>query len=417
MLDPNIVDISGPLRASLERVLAQARSLEADGRNPEAAAKYVAAAGVMTQLAGVSQTRADQQRRREKAAQYLEYAERLKNDKRRPAPPAAAPSKSAKPAADDGAPHADRAAGSGTQTAPEYSPEIAALIHRSKITWDRIGGLEETKREIKFTYGLALAQKPDAVKLAGWRRMLFYGPPGTGKTLLAAATSNGLGATFFNVKASNLLSKYFGESSRLVTALFDAARSESDAGFAVVFIDEIESLCMARGEGSDSGAERRMLSTLLSEMDGLADKGEDRFVLTIAATNTPWDLDDAVLSRFQKRIYIPLPDAVARESILQIQLKGYDLDFPISDLVERTASFSGRDLERLANQAVSIMVEDLNSGIPKVVDQGRDAIEGYRIKVRGLGKSDFDKAFERIRVDTDRYRRLEERYKEFSGKN
>jgi SpoVK/Ycf46/Vps4 family AAA+-type ATPase len=397
-------------------VLTQARSLEAQGSNPEAAAKYVAAAGVMTQLAEASQTRADQKRRREKAVQYLDYAERLKKDKRRLVPAAAAaPAKSAPPAADDGAPRAERPAAAGQ--APEYSSEIAALIHRSKITWDRIGGLEETKREIKFTYGLALAQKPDAVKLAGWRRMLFYGPPGTGKTLLAAATSNGLGATFFNVKASNLLSKYFGESSRLITALFDAARSESDSGFAVVFIDEIESLCMARGEGSDSGAERRMLSTLLSEMDGLADKGEDRFVLTIAATNAPWDLDDAVLSRFQKRIYIPLPDTVARESILKIQLKGYDLEFPISDLVERTASFSGRDLERLANQAVSIMVEDLNSAIPKFVDQGRDAIEGYRIKVRGLAKNDFDQAFERIRVDTDRYRRLEERYQEFSGKN
>ena len=413
MLDPNIVDISGPLRASLERVLAQARSLEAQGSNPEAAAKYVAAAGVMAQLADVSQTRADQKRRREKAAQYLEYAERLKKDKRRPAAAPAPPERAAESArADGGVPPARP----GGQSA-EYSPEIAALIHRSKITWDRIGGLEETKREIKFTYGLALAQKPEAVKLGGWRRMLFYGPPGTGKTLLAAATSNGLGATFFNVKASNLLSKYFGESSRLVTALFDAARSESDSGFAVVFIDEIESLCMARGEGSDSGAERRLLSTLLSEMDGLADKGEDRFVLTIAATNAPWDLDDAVLSRFQKRIYIPLPDAEARESILKIQLKGYDLEFPIGDLVERTASFSGRDLERLSNQAVSLMVEDLNSAIPKFVDQGRDAIEGYRIKVRPLEKSDFDKAFERIRVDTGRYRRLEERYREFAGRN
>jgi SpoVK/Ycf46/Vps4 family AAA+-type ATPase len=415
MLDPNIVDISGSLRASLERVLTQARSLEAEGRNADAAAKYVAAAGVMVQLADNSQTRADQKRRREKAAQYVRYAERLKTEKRRTAPVASQPARAAEPASADAG--AGSTASAGSAQSGDYSPEIAAQIHRSKITWDKIGGLEETKREIKFTYGLALAQKPDSVKIAGWRRMLFYGPPGTGKTLLAAATSNGLGATFFNVKASNLLSKYFGESSRLVTALFDAARSESDSGFAVIFIDEIESLCMARGEGSDSGAERRMLSTLLSEMDGLADKGEDRFVLTIAATNAPWDLDDAVLSRFQKRIYIPLPDAAARESILSIQLKGYELEFPIADLVERTAFFSGRDLERLVNQAVSLMVEDLNSAIPKFVDQGRDAIEGYRIKVRTLGKSDFDKAFDRIRVDTGRYQKLEQRYREFAGNN
>jgi hypothetical protein len=232
MLDPNIVDISGPLRASLERVLAQAKSLEAEGGNPEAAAKYGAAAGVMVQLAEASQTRADQKRRREKAAQWLQYAERLKIEKRR-ASPADPPARATELAAPGGGPRpAPSASGapspSGAPTG-EYSPEIAALIHRSKITWDRIGGLEGTKREIKFTYGLALAQKPEAIKIAGWRRMLFYGPPGTGKTLLAAATSNGLGATFFNVKASNLLSKYFGESSRLVTALFDAARSESDS--------------------------------------------------------------------------------------------------------------------------------------------------------------------------------------------
>jgi SpoVK/Ycf46/Vps4 family AAA+-type ATPase len=300
-----------------------------------------------------------------------------------------------------------------------YSRDIAALIHRSKVTWDKIGGLEDTKREIKFTYGLALARKPEGVKLAGWRRMLFYGPPGTGKTLLAAATSNGLGAVFFNVKSSNLLSKYFGESSKLITALFDAARSEADEGFAVIFVDEVESLCLPRGEGAESGAERRVLSTILSELDGLADKGEDRFVLTIAATNAPWDLDDAVLSRFQKRIYIPLPDIPARTAILEILLtkEGHTLEYPLEEVVRRTDWFSGRDLERLANQAVNLMVEELNGEIPRCVDQGRESIEGYRLKTRPLQKGDFDAAFQKIRVDTERIRKLEARFRQFSESN
>ncbi len=401
------VDLSGAVKMSLDKALAEARSLEAENNGAEAAAAYVAAAKLMKTYADYALTREDEQRRRQKAAQYLAIAEALKSGKRRiaakPSPPIA--------------PKDLREPESGERG--EYTRDIAAMIHRSKVTWDQIGGLEETKREIKFTYGLALAQKPEGVKLEGWRRILFYGPPGTGKTLLAAATSNGLGATFFNVKSGSLLSKYFGESSKLITALFDAARSEADEGFAVVFIDEVESLCLPRGEGSESGAERRVLSTILSELDGLADKGEDRFVLTIAATNAPWDLDDAVLSRFQKRIYIPLPDDQARRSILDILIlkEGHALDYALDDIVRRTEWFSGRDLERLTNQAVNIMVEDLNGDIPRCVDGGREKIQGYRIRTRPLNKNDFDTAFDRIRVDAARGRKLESRFQEFARSN
>ncbi len=402
------VDLSGPLKVSLDKALAEARSLEAQDKLPEASAAYLKASRLMKSYAEYALTRDDQIRRRQKSRQYLEYAEALKEGKRR----ASAPPKAR-------AAEADRLKEAGSEDAGQYARDIASLIHRSNVTWDKIGGLEDTKREIKFTYGLALAQKPEGMKLQGWRKMLFYGPPGTGKTLLAAATSNGLGATFFNVKASNLLSKYFGESSKLVTALFDAARSEADEGFAVIFIDEVESLCLPRGEGSESGAERRMLSTILSELDGLADKGEDRFVLTIAATNAPWDLDDAVLSRFQKRIYIPLPDAPARKSILDIQLlkEGHKMDLPLEEVVNRTDWFSGRDLERLANQAVNAMVEELNGGIPRCVDGGREAIEAYKIKTRPLCKSDFEAAFQRVRVDVDRIKKLEARFREFAESN
>jgi katanin p60 ATPase-containing subunit A1 len=401
------VDLSGAVKMSLDKALAEARSLEADNKGDEAAAAYVAAAKLMKTYADYALTREDERRRRQKAAVYLAIAEALKSGKRRivvKPSPAIAPKDLQEPE-------------SGERG--EYEHDIAAMIHRSKVTWDQIGGLEETKREIKFTYGLALAQKPEGVKLEGWRRILFYGPPGTGKTLLAAATSNGLGATFFNVKSGSLLSKYFGESSKLITALFDAARSEADEGFAVVFIDEVESLCLPRGEGSESGAERRVLSTILSELDGLADKGEDRFVLTIAATNAPWDLDDAVLSRFQKRIYIPLPDDDARRSILDILIlrEGHALDYALDDIVRRTEWFSGRDLERLTNQAVNIMVENLNGEIPRCVDGGREKIQGYRIRTRPLNKSDFDTAFDRIRVDAERGRKLESRFQEFARSN
>ncbi len=403
------VDLSGPLKVSLDKTLAEARALESQNKGAEASATYTKAAKLMRSYADYALTREDQMRRRQKSRQYLEIAEALKAGKRRVLP-------SAPPSQGPGDKVRERAPEDDEQ---QYTNEIASLIHRSKVTWDKIGGLEATKREIKFTYGLALAQKPENVKLSGWRRMLFYGPPGTGKTLLAAATSNGLGATFFNVKASNLLSKYFGESSKLVTALFNAARSEADEGFAVIFVDEVESLCLARGEGSESGAERRMLSTILSELDGLADKGEDRFVLTIAATNAPWDLDDAILSRFQKRVYIPLPDAEARKAILEIQLlkEGHALDYPLQEVVRNTEWFSGRDLERLANQAVNVMVEELNGQIPHCVDAGREAIESYRLRIRPLQKKDFDEAFRRVRIDTEKLKKLVLRFREFADSN
>src|SRR5690606_26180668 len=119
----------------------------------------------------------------------------------------------------------------------------------------------------------------------------FYGPPGTGKTILAAATSNALrkgahekrGAMFFNVKVSGVMSKYFGESSKIISEIYGTARDNSPS---VVFLDEFESLTGKRGSDEQSGAERRILSTILSELDGLSEKGRsDIFVLTIAAAN------------------------------------------------------------------------------------------------------------------------------------
>ena len=280
------------------------------------------------------------------------------------------------------------------------------LIHRSTVKWDDIGGLEATKREIKAAYGLALARKPEGVKLSGWRNILFYGPPGTGKTLLAAATSNGLDATFFSVKVSDILSKYFGESSKLLGALYSAARRVSPS---VVFLDEFESITPQRGN-DDSGAERRMVSALLPELDGLATKDSSSYVLTIAATNLPWLIDKAILSRFEKKIFIPLPDEAAREAILKLQLekRGHKSEVPYADLVKRTNGFSGREIERLCKEAVGQMTRRANPDLDKQVDQGREAIANYQIRILPLNDEDFKVAFEHVQpevtaADLERY--------------
>ncbi len=278
----------------------------------------------------------------------------------------------------------------------EVQTAVSNLVHQSNVTWDKIGGLDDTKRDIKYALGVSLAQKPAGVQLATWRNILFFGPPGTGKTLLAAATSNALRSSareqpfFFNVKVSSVMSKYFGESTKIISTLYDTARGCSPA---VVFLDEFESLCGSREEG-DTGTERRILSTILSELDGLAEKGrEDVYVLTIAATNRPWDLDPAVLSRFDKKILIPLPDPQTRRAILDLHLvkKGFQPTCGLDSLVEMTDGLSGREIERFCKEVTNRMISEENKDIPGLLDKGVEELRRFTIKVRPLSKEDFDR--------------------------
>ncbi len=271
----------------------------------------------------------------------------------------------------------------------DYADAVSALIYRSSVTWGDIAGLDETKREIKTAYALTLARPPDGIRLSAPRTMLLYGPPGTGKTLLAAATSNGLDATFFSVKVGDILSKYFGESSKLVGALYAEARLRAPA---VVFLDEFDAVSRARGEGGESGAERRLLSTLLAELDGLNAKDDPAFVLTIGATNRPWDLDSAIRSRFAREICVPLPDEAARQRILEIHLKerGHKLRLPYPTLAARTAGYSGREIEQICEQAVAHMVRRTNPALEGMVDQGQEAVSRYQIRVEPISIEDLE---------------------------
>lgn len=269
------------------------------------------------------------------------------------------------------------------------------LMHRNKETlpsWADIGGLEETKNTIKESIVLAYARTPEKVEIEGWRNILLFGPPGTGKTLLAAATAQGLDAAFFNVKAGQVLSKYYGESPKIVNALFDVARAESPA---VIFFDEIDSIALSRGAEIDE-ATRRVLSSLLTELDGLS--GTEKFVLFLASTNTPWDIDDAVISRFEKRIYVPLPDEDARRGILRIQLenKGFVFD-DYNWLVEKTDGYSGRDIKVLCKEGVYNMVRELNPGVADVADEGLEEIKRFEIKTRNVDRKDFENALLRMK--------------------
>jgi SpoVK/Ycf46/Vps4 family AAA+-type ATPase len=269
------------------------------------------------------------------------------------------------------------------------------LMHRNKETlpsWADIGGLEETKNTIKESIVLAYARTPEKVEIEGWRNILLFGPPGTGKTLLAAATAQGLDAAFFNVKAGQVLSKYYGESPKIVNTLFEVARAESPAA---IFFDEIDSIALSRCAEIDE-ATRRVLSSLLTELDGMS--GTEKFVLFLASTNTPWDIDDAVISRFEKRIYVPLPDDDARRSILRIQLENKGFVFDDYDwLVEKTDGYSGRDIKVLCKEGAYIMVRELNPGVADVADAGLEEIKRFEIRTRKVDRGDFEKAFLRMK--------------------
>ena len=364
---PRAPDLTGPLTQQLQRTLEKARRLRQEGQYSAAALGYRQCAELQTRLA---ELKADKQVKLEwlKVAQtYLETAQRL--EQQAIAQPEVA-------------------------TGDELQAQVATLRTRMDVTWDDIGDLAECKAMIQAAYAFALARRPPGVQHRPVNKILLYGPPGTGKTMLAAAASNELDAAFYSVKASDLLSKWFGESSRLVSALYREALAHAPA---VIFLEEFDALAPRRSE-SDSGAERRIVSTLLTELDGLADLSrQERYVLTIAATNLPWAIDPAILSRFGARLlYVPLPDAAARAQILQKHLKGrgYEVEYPLSELVVRTEGFSGRDLANLCAVAIERMELENNPEVLKL--KRREALYEYELLITPLTEEHFAYAFARV---------------------
>lgn len=181
---------------------------------------------------------------------------------------------------------------------------------------------------------------------------MLHGPPGTGKTMLAKAVATECRTTFFNISASTLVSKWRGDSEKLVRALFEVARYH---GPSTIFLDEMDAILSARGGegGQEHEASRRMKTELLMQMDGLkASSSPDEQVFVMAASNLPWDLDTAVLRRLEKRVMVPLPGLEAREAMIRKHLTDRcapDIDF--TDFAARTEGYSGADMELLCREA------------------------------------------------------------------
>ncbi|KAK4132695.1 AAA-domain-containing protein [Trichocladium antarcticum] len=224
----------------------------------------------------------------------------------------------------------------------------AILQERPNVSWDDVAGLDRAKEALKEAVLLPI-KFPHLFqgKRQPWKGILLYGPPGTGKSYLAKAVATEAKSTFFSVSSSDLVSKWMGESERLVKQLFAMARENKPS---IIFIDEIDALCGPRGEG-ESEASRRIKTEMLVQMDGV---GKDsKGVLILGATNIPWQLDAAIRRRFQRRVHISLPDLAARTTMFKLAvgdtntaLKGEDF----RELARAAEGYSGSD--------VAIVVQD-----------------------------------------------------------
>ena len=268
------------------------------------------------------------------------------------------------------------------------------LIEKPNVKWEDIGALEEAKQELKeaVEWPLKFGKVFDHMNAKPPKGILLYGPPGTGKTLLAKAVATESEANFIAVKGPEFLNKWVGESEKAVRETFRKARQASPC---VIFMDEIDSIAPERGTGGDSNVTERVISQMLTEMDGL--EGLDN-VVVIAATNRPDIMDPALLrpGRFDKSIYIGPPDKDSRKSIFGIHTGKRPMaeDVDLDDLAEKTEGCTGADIAAICNEAVMNAVRRLVAGGKAPTDE-----EVAACKVEA---ADFEKAMDKFGPESRR---------------
>ncbi len=276
-----------------------------------------------------------------------------------------------------------------TEVEPSALREV--LVEVPNVHWTEVGGLASVKQDLQESVEWPLKYREvfDYAKTRPPRGILLYGPPGTGKTLLAKAVANESGANFISIKGPELLSKWVGESERGVREIFHKARLAAPC---VVFMDEIDSLVPTRGAGFDNQVTERVVSQILTELDGLEELND---VVIIGATNRPELIDQALLrpGRFDKLLYVPVPDLEARKEIFKIHIKDRPLgkDISVDDLARRTDGYSGADIQAVVDTA---SMAAIRSYLDKY--KGSDVMKA-KLKELEVSKKDFDDAMTKVK--------------------
>jgi transitional endoplasmic reticulum ATPase len=271
----------------------------------------------------------------------------------------------------------------------EPSAMREVMVENPNVRWDDIGGLSEVKQQLveSVEWPLTYAKLFTHMDAKAPKGILLYGPPGTGKTLLAKAVATESEANFISIKGPEFLSKWVGESEKAVREIFRKARQAAPA---VIFLDEIDSIAPARGGStSDSHVTERVISQILTELDGLESLNS---VIVIAATNRPDIIDPALLrpGRFDRLIEIGLPDEKARQEILKIHMARKPLaeDINLEELAKKTERYSGADLAAIVNEAVMLAIREcVLGGKAKEEEQ----VCAYKIE-----KKHFDEAMKTV---------------------
>ncbi|GAA1673107.1 AAA family ATPase [Kribbella yunnanensis] len=238
---------------------------------------------------------------------------------------------------------------------------FAADTAKETTTFDQVGGMEEIKRVIHRMVILPLS-RPELYEKYGRKSgggVLLYGPPGCGKTLLARATAGECGLPFINVRIEDVMDPYLGVSERNLHAAFERARANAPC---VLFLDELDALAFARHKHGGSEA-RRLVDVLLQEMDAIGSENDG--LLVLAATNAPWDVDEAMLrpGRFDRVIFVPPPDEPARADILSVLVKDVPADgLDLKAIAGQTPMFSGADLRALIDRGVDRVIDEALAG-------------------------------------------------------
>jgi len=285
----------------------------------------------------------------------------------------------------------------------EYEQNLLAAVvhpHEIDVTFSDIGALPKVKEAL---HELAILPMTHPVLFArGTLRrassgILLFGPPGTGKTMLAKAVAKESHATFINISMSSLTSKWYGDAEKYVSGLFSLARKLAPS---IIFIDEVDSLLSARG-GFEHEASRRMKNEFMAHWDGLKSASGNK-VLVMAATNRPFDLDDAVLRRLSRRLLVDLPDQTARVQILQKVLQHEELaaDVDLNEIASKTQGYSGSDLKALcvaaSYQAVRKFMADLRLNESQAASTSVDGAVSSEY-LRPLNQSDLLTALNEVK--------------------